>query len=318
MPAASKPAASVIVAACNAAPFIQATLHSVLDQTFSDFELIVVDDGSTDGTAEQLRQYRDARLRIISQANRGAPAAMNAGLRAARGDYIAFLDHDDLWLPTKLARHIEFLEAHPEVDLTFSWSGLIDETGRRLGLHWRRWRGAISFRELLIDFVIGSTSAVVMRRAALEGAGWFDPGISRYYDMDLFLRVALLRPNNIRAIPEELVLYRRHSRQMSRDWQAMKLDWDQMLQKFRRLAPKQTAAVERRAGSNMHRYFAYLAYENREFRRGCDLLRDAFRHSPAAFLTELRNWKVGAACLAGLLLPAGIHRGLERLAGIRW
>ena len=121
----------------------------------------------------------------------------------------------------------------------------------------------------------------------------------------------------LRAIPEVLSFYRRHSDQMSGDWRALRNDWQALIGKFRSLAPEQTVSLELEANLNMNRYFAYIAYERREFRCGCVLLAEGFRLHPPGFLAELRNWKLTAACFAGWLLPAGIHRRLVALAGIR-
>ena len=316
-PGESAPAVSVIIPSHDPGRFIEATLDSVFAQTFADFEVIVVDDGSADGTPARVRKYKDRRLRLAEQRNAGPTAAQNTGLGLARGTLIGFLDHDDLWDRTKLARHVEFLESHPEADLTFSWSRLIDELGRRLGLHTRHWTGPLSFDEMLSDFVIGNTSAVVMRRSALDRAGWFDPELARYYDMELFLRVALLGPNNVHAIPAELTFYRRHSGQMSRDWRGMAADWGRMLGKIRTRAGRERDGVERQAGTNMYRYFAFLAYEQREFGQACRLLRQSYRRKPAGFVADPRSWKMAAASLAGLVLPGRLHRTLERLAGVR-
>jgi hypothetical protein len=233
----------------------------------------------------------------------------------ARGVYIGFLDGDDLWLAAKLARHIEFMKQHPEVDLAFSWSRLIKENDCETGLHSRRWCGPISFRQLLADFVIGNSSALVLRRSVLDRVGGLDPELERFCDVDLCLRVALLRPGNICAIPEELTLYRRRSEQMSRDRDGMRSEWSRLLGKYRRRAPETTAEVERQADTNMTRYFAYLAYEDGEFGEAVELLCKGFRNFPAAFLRDSRNWKLSAASLAGLALPRSLHRGLERLAG---
>jgi glycosyltransferase involved in cell wall biosynthesis len=309
------PAASILVATYNSGPYLAATLESALSQTFPDFELIVVDDGSTDDTPGRLLRYTDPRMRVLCQANQGQPAALNAALKVARGAFVGFLDHDDLWLPAKLARHMAYFERHPEVDLTFSWSRLIDADGNDLGLHPRFWRGAISFGELLEDFVIGNTSSVVMRREALDRVGGFDPALERCFDLDSFARVALLRPNNVHAIEEVLTLYRRHPGQLSRDWRAMERSWEATLAKLRQAAPRETAAVERRASSNHYRYLAYLAYEGRQFREAARLLSRGLRSSPAGFLTDRRNWKLAAACGAGAVLPSGVLAALERFAG---
>lgn len=311
------PLTSVIIPTYNAGRFITLTVDSVLQQTLPDLELIVIDDGSADDTLEKVRAYRDGRIHIIEQPHQGGPVALNAGLNIARGEYVAFLDHDDIWLPNKLERHAKFLQQHSEVDLTFSWIRWIDGEGKDTGLRSRRWTGPISFRQLLVDFVIGTTSSVVFRRSAIDRAGWFDPRLPRCWDSDLCFRVSLLRPGNAHAIPEELTLYRRHTGQQSRDWQAMKQERGQLLEKLRLLAPELVSLVMARSVSNMHRYWAFLAYEQCRFPEACHLLWQGFLCTPSGFVMEVRNWKLGAACLAGWVLPNRLHRSLERLAGFR-
>lgn len=317
MSAGRSPAASILVTAYNSGPFLKPALDSALRQSFTDFELIVVDDGSTDETPQQLRRYTDPRIRVWRQDNQGQPAALNTALRIARGTYCGFLDHDDLWREDKLERHVAYLERHPDVDLTFSWSRLIDEAGRDLGRHPRYWRGPISYGQLLEDFVIGSTSSVVMRREALDRIGGFDASLPQCFDLDAFLRVALLRPNNVHAIEEVLTLYRRHAGQMSRAGQSMERNWAAAVEKLRKVAPRETAAVEGRAGSNARRYWAYLAYEDRQFGAAGRLLWRGFRGCPGGFVRDPRNWKMAAACIAGAVLPAAVLARLERWAAGR-
>ncbi len=314
---AKPPPVSVLICLYNAERFLGDTLNSALSQTYGDFELIVVDDGSTDGSRDVLERCTDPRLRVIRQSNQGAAAALGAGLRAARGTYIAPLDSDDLWEPDHLSAHVKELEKRPDIALTFSWFRVIDEVGREIGISSSHYRGRIGFPDLLKDFVIGATSNVVIRRSAIDQAGGMDPNIPRLYDLDLCLRIALLGSENVAAIPRDSMRYRRHSGQLSRDLEALKREWAQVLDKMRRLAPQAVAEVEIRACSNMSRYFARLAYEGGQYREGLQLLNDGFRHAPAAFVTEPRNWLVGAACLSGLLTPARLHRRLERSAGLR-
>jgi glycosyltransferase involved in cell wall biosynthesis len=311
------PLVSVIIPTYNSGGFVGATLESALRQTLADFEIIVVDDGSSDDTVARVRSFPDRRLRVFEQAHRGAPAALNAAVQAARGRYIAFLDHDDLWLPAKLERHIAFFESNPSTEATFSWSGLIDERGWGIKFHPAHWRGPISFRQLLEDYVVGSSSSVVMRQRAIAAAGGFDEQLPCCHDSDLVLRIALTGENAICAVPEELTLYRRHAGQMSRDWRAMQRDWKLLLEKFRRLAPAETAAAERKAQSNINRYFAYLAYEEADFPSAFHFLGRALRCHASAFLGDWRNWRTAAACFSGAVLPRPMHRRLEKLAGIR-
>jgi glycosyltransferase involved in cell wall biosynthesis len=314
--AGSGPLVSVLVPAFNAGRFIATTLTSALRQTLEDFEVIVLDDGSTDDTVEQVRAFRDPRLRLTERAHRGAPAALNAGLALARGQYVALLDHDDVWLPSKLARHVAFFEGYPAATVTFSWCGLIDEHDRPITVHPSHWRGPISFSQLLEDYVVGTSSTLVIRRAALERAGGFDVALPRCHDFDLTLRIALAEPGSIHSVPEALTLYRRHAGQMSRDWRAMHNEWNAVFEKCRALAPGEVEAVERRARSNISRYLAYLAYEAAEFREARLFVRLALTHDPLAFLRDVRNWRILAACSAEKALPSAMHRRLERIAGI--
>jgi hypothetical protein len=241
---------------------------------------------------------------------------LNEGAKAARGMLVGLLDQDDLWRSTKLEQHARCFEKHAEVDVTFSWSRLIDEQGREMALHTRHWRGAVGFRKLLEDYVVGNTSSIVLRRSAFESAGGFDTGLPRCHDLDLLLRIARQRADNIRAVPEELTLYRRHPGQMSRDWAGMRREWETLLAKYWRLAPEEMAAVEPGARSNMSRYFACLAYEGGEYGPAWEFVTEALRAAPGAFWADPRNWKVAAAVMAGRVLPGAVHGALERLAGI--
>lgn len=124
------PIASIVVPAFNAARTLSETLESLLSQTIRDYEVIIVNDGSTDNTLEIARGFTDdARVRIVTQPNRGLAGARNAGIAAARGKYIGFCDADDIWMPEKLATHVRHLEQSPDVGLSFSGSQLI-EIGR--------------------------------------------------------------------------------------------------------------------------------------------------------------------------------------------
>jgi glycosyltransferase involved in cell wall biosynthesis len=311
------PTFSVITPVFNGGPYLERTIRSALRQSHSDFELILVDDGSTDGAVERLCRLEDPRLRVLRKQNEGAPAACNAGLAIARGPFIALLDHDDLWSPDKLTRHLQCFGEHPEVDLTFTWSSFIGADDEDLGLPVRRWRGRVTFEQLLVDNVIGCSSSVAIRRRAIDEVGEFDPQLPLMYDLDFYLRVLYARPASALAIPEILAFYRRHPAQMSHDWRALRTDWRKLLQKVRTLAQGRTSSLEIGAAVNMNRYFAYVAYESREFRQGWDLLAEGFRLDPRGFLIDSRNWKLTAAYLAGRLLPASVHRRLEALAGIR-
>jgi glycosyltransferase involved in cell wall biosynthesis len=310
-----RPLVSVLIPAWNAGAFIDASVGSALSQSIDSMEVIAVNDGSSDDTADRLAAWKDPRLHVITQPNGGLASALNTAIRASRGVYIAFLDADDYWLPGKLASHIGVHQGHPDIDATFSWVRVIDRRGKPVRMPCPRWRGSISYAQLLADYVIRTLSAVVIRRAAVEQAGMFDSSFVRCIDFEFLLRVSLLRPNNICAVPKVLTLYRRHHVQRTRDWRLMQEGWNQMFDSFRRRAPEQTAAMERLAHSNMQRYLAALAYESGDFGDARQLIERSFALSPGIFLCDTRNWKLTAAVAAGLTLPKRALLAVERMAG---
>jgi glycosyltransferase involved in cell wall biosynthesis len=310
------PAIGILLCLYNGERHLAAALDSVFEQSCSDFELIAVDDGSTDGSAQLVESYRDPRVCLIRQERTGAAGALNIALRAARSEYVALLDQDDIWRKDKLAAHLETHRRHPEIDMTFSWFRVINDAGRENGLHSNRYRGTVDFRGLLANFVIGASSNVVIRRQAIEQAGGVDISLPRFYDFDLCLRVALLAPRNVLAIGQDLMLYRRHDVQITRDLTALEGEWEQTLRKFEALVPNEFRQLAGEARSNMDRYFAFLAYEARSYGRALKFLKRGWRRSPGRFIAEPRNWLALAACASGFLFPADLHRKLEHLAGL--
>ena len=311
-----KPRVSVLIPASNAGCYIEASLASALRQSEPDLEVIAVNNGSSDDTEDRLRKCTDSRLHVITQATPGLPQALNTAILAARADYIAFLDADDIWLPEKLARHLEVHHRQPEIDATFSWVRVIDAHGDPMRMPCPRWRGSMNFSSLLSDYSVRTMSAVVMRRAAAVEAGLLDPAFTRCEDIDFFLRVALLRPNNILAVPQVLNLYRRHAGQRTCEWSKIRDGWNELLEKMRGLAPAETGRVERIASSNMYRYFAFLAYVGGDFRQATALAARSFALSRSAFFLDARNWKMSAAVVASRIVPRRALAALEYFAGL--
>lgn len=313
----ASPLVSIVVCVFNGAGFLEEVVGTVLAQTWTNWELIFIDDGSSDGSAEVIRRCPDPRIRLLVQPNRGASSALATGIEAARGELLALLDQDDLWEPDKLEAHVSRMRERPELDLTFSWFVYVDERGEELGLKSIRYRGAIDFTGLMADFVIGATSNVVMRKDAVCRAGGVDRTIPRLYDVDLFLRIALLRPGNVESVPRDLMRYRRHGEQLSRDFQILVTEWESFLEKMRQLAPKEVGQAEGTARCSINRYFARLAYEQRNYREAVRFVWRGFWSSPVVFALDARNWLTAAACWSGALLPGCLHSHLERMAGLR-
>jgi len=193
------PAVSVIIPTYNRAGTIARAIDSVLAQDYLNFELIVVDDGSTDTTSDTLGTYGD-KIRIIRQENRGVSAARNRGIAAARGDLIAFLDSDDYWLDGKLARQVAFFRDHPDT-LICQTEELWVRNGRRVnpGTRHRKRGGDIFIPSLSLCIV--SPSTVMMRRGLFEAVGLFDESLPACEDYDLWLRVTCRYPVGLIETP---------------------------------------------------------------------------------------------------------------------
>jgi teichuronic acid biosynthesis glycosyltransferase TuaG len=165
------PTVSVIMPAHNAERFIAAAVDSVLAQTLRDWELIVVDDGSTDGTRDVLARYTDPRITVVSRARRGgAAAARNAALAVARGEFVANLDADDRWLPAKLQRQVEAAAREPAVGFFYTESSSIDEAGEIVTLRMAGPHLPVTCRDLMTGLLPYQTSSVMMRRSLLDDA----------------------------------------------------------------------------------------------------------------------------------------------------
>ena len=204
----SDPAVSVIICTYNHGRFIPSAVDSVLAQTFTDRELIVVDDGSTDDTGRILSPYRD-RLRYVAKANAGAFAARNTGRALARGRLIAFLDADDVWEPHALARLKQALDSGPRVGLAAGTYRSIDADGNAIGTPYRRSRpgSKVSVESLLLTDA--DVPGCLYRREALDAAGPFSE-INRYCgDYELWLALAMTW--EIVVVDEPLLRKREHA-----------------------------------------------------------------------------------------------------------
>jgi glycosyltransferase involved in cell wall biosynthesis len=202
----SDPRVSVIIPAYNQARYLKQSLDSALMQEGVSLEVIVIDDGSQDETPQLLKEY-EGRISAIHQKNQGVAQARNSGLEIAQGEFIAFLDADDHWLPGHLRNALEVLSHEPDVGLVYSDARVIDEAGR-----FEKFRNSPRTASLA-SLVLGNfitTSSVVLRRECLEQCGTFDPAF-RYAseDWDLWMRIAA--SYQLRHTGTALVEYRRHS-----------------------------------------------------------------------------------------------------------
>lgn len=186
------PEVSVVIPTFNRASLVLEAVESVFRQTFKDYELIVVDDGSTDGTQEILRPY-ETRLGYLFQENRGVSAARNAGIERARGRWVAFLDSDDLWLSEKLEKQMTFLARHPDALIVQTGEVWIRK-GQKVNPRKKHQKFSGDIFAPSLKLCLVSPSAVVIRKDLFEEVGLFDETMPACEDYDLWLRIAARRP----------------------------------------------------------------------------------------------------------------------------
>ena len=233
---ASEPLVSVVMPAYNVAWCVGRAVDSVLAQDFRAWELIVVNDGSTDGTRQLLEGY-GAAVTVLNQENRGMSAARNAGIRRTRGTYVAFLDADDWWLPGKLSRQVELMQGRPEIGFSSTTVRVEDGDGRLLNL-WRCPNGSTEILATLFAqnaAIAGGCSAVMVRRELLDRVGLFDETLRGFEDPDLWMRLAAV--SGYACIDETLAVILRREKSVSRNLDAMRVAALRSMRKNRALLP---------------------------------------------------------------------------------
>jgi glycosyltransferase involved in cell wall biosynthesis len=295
------PTVSAVIPVYNNEAYIAAAVKSVLSQTRLPTEIIVVDDGSTDGTAAALKFCRNS-IRYVYQENRGEPAARNRGLRESRCEYVAFLDGDDLWRANKLELQMEHLRRHPNFALvytdmsTFDENGIIDASVKdrlRMSLP----SGRI-FPTLFMRALFGSGS-VIFRKECVDRVGYFDEDFLVGSDYEMWLRIA--RHFELGAIDQPLLMYRHHATMSTRGLGFKMFNgvpWEvAVLNKILRLYPEAADELGRNAIKHrMARPYAGLAYASlrrRDHEKARPLIRKAISYWPA----NPRFWMIFGATL---------------------
>lgn len=202
----NKPIISIIIPTYNRERLIARSVKSVLNQTYQDFEIIIVDDASTDNTRELVAGFNDERIRYVRhEENKGEAAARNTGIKAARGDYIAYQDSDDEWFPEKLARQIKLLEdASPEVGVIYTGFWKTENHGRTyIPFSWVNQKNGDIHKELLKGNFIGSP-VVLIKRECFSKVGLFDERLRNLVDWEMWLRIS--KHYHFRCVDEPLVV----------------------------------------------------------------------------------------------------------------
>jgi glycosyltransferase involved in cell wall biosynthesis len=301
-PRPRSPSVSIVIPALNSAATLVQALASVQGQDVSDWEAIIVDDGSTDSTASiaNLHALHDGRVRCVPGPCRGTSAARNTGIARARGEFIAFLDADDLWLPHKLRMHLCHLARAPQVGVSFDRVLFITEEGRPTGTYSTRRVHRVPPHEFLYENPACTSSTLVIRREALVQSGGFDEGMRCAEDLELLMRMHCTTAWGVEGLDEVLTFYRADPQGIpSSSFDAMQADWEVLIDKVRAYAPE-LASVHYRAIRAVH--LRYLA--RRALRLGLPAnegLRMFFRAVASSPLALLRDPRRTFGTLAGLL-----------------
>ena len=255
------PRVSIIIPVFNGADTLAATVRSVLGQTEPDWELLIIDDGSTDGSIALAETFAaaDRRIRVYAFANAGQAIARNRGIERAIGDCLSFLDADDRWHPAKLAAQLAALEADPAAAWVYSWTILTDDDGRAIGQPVASPFSGWIYAPLLVTDFVSSGSNVLVRRSALASVGDFDPDRVPSEDWDLWLRLAWQFPAAL--VPAAHVFYRQRPSSSSENiWRQERVS-RQILQTAIARSPDRLAPYRAAIWGNRYKYLLFKALD---------------------------------------------------------
>ncbi|BAT55521.1 glycosyl transferase family 2 [Nostoc sp. NIES-3756] len=268
----SYPLVSVIIPAYNAEKYIYETLKSVINQTYKNLEILVVNDGSQDRTKEIVKAIaqQDHRIKLLEQANSGVAAARNLAIAKSQGEFIAPIDADDIWYPENLEKQVQcFLNSDNNVGLVYSWSIDIDEQGLPTGcIRAANIEGNV-YKTLICHNFIGNASASLIRRSYLEKVGGYNCKLKEQNaqgceDWELYLRIA--EHYQFRVVPEFFIGYRKIIDSMSRDFRRMAKSHSLMLQEVKQKHPEIPSFLYRLSSSSFYMYLAHQSHQCHQYR----------------------------------------------------
>jgi glycosyltransferase involved in cell wall biosynthesis len=318
---------SVIIPVYGVEKYIASTVQSVLDQTYKNFEILIIDDASRDKSIEICQNFTDPRIKIIHQANRGLAGARNTGIRHAQGEYLAFLDGDDLWLPQKLEKQIERLENSPTIGLSFCRSAFIDEQGKPLGTYQMPKLKGITTPYLLCRNPVGNGSAPVIRKEVFEAIKfsdnlygtvedfYFDEHFRQSEDIECWIRISIQTDWQIEGITEALTLYRVNSGGLSANMLKQLDSWEKVIDKTRSYAPEIVTEWETLARAYQLRYLARRAVRLQDGSMAVELVNRALATNWRILIEEPRRTIISLAAAYFLwLLPQSLYSQIEAFA----
>ena len=309
---------SVVIPAYNAMAYLPQTVANVLEQTYTDFEVIVVNDGSTDNIEEWIAQISDLRVKLVSQTNLGLAGARNTGIRESQGEYLAFLDADDLWESTKLAKQVRVLDSHPEVGLVYTWVAYVDEQGNSTGRVVSNQQEGDVWQELTKGNLVECGSVAMVRRQSLEKCGVFDCNLGSFVeDWDMWLRIA--DRYEFKVVKEPLVYYRQVASSASRNWEAMAKSYQLVIEKAFATATWRNLSLRNRSYGTANLVLAWKAIQSqtRDYEKASYFRSQALKHDPWLFFSKEYSRLSIAIALMSWFGVGGYQRFLSVLYTLR-
>jgi len=251
-------AVTVVIPAYNASQYLAESINSVLKQSIVNFELLIIDDGSTDDTADIANRYvhADERVKLISQSNRGVSAARNFGIQSAHGELIAFLDADDWWLEKKLALHLQHFSSNPNLAISYGRVGFLRPNGDAMKGISNAPLKVLSPHIFLYENPTITTSNLVVRKEVFDQVGYFDESMSYNEDLEWCFRAACSTDWAIEGIDQILVQYRTTEGGLSSDLHQMEAGWEALVSRAKKRMPD---LVEQHYAAARATHLRYLA-----------------------------------------------------------
>jgi glycosyltransferase involved in cell wall biosynthesis len=308
----------------NVSKYIEQCIQSVLQQTFRNFEVICVDDGCTDDTLQKLARFCDPRIRLIQQSNRGLSGARNTGIFASKGMYVALLDADDFWAKEKLALHINHLNTHENVGVSYCPSLFVNESGKTMGIGQTPKLKKISTKDVLCRNPVGNGSAPVIRRRLLKEVAFinpengrkciFDEDLRQSEGIELWLRIALMGNLKFEGIKTPLTFYRVNDDGLSSNLSKQYASWCLAMKKnqkghtdfFKRYLPL--------ARAYQLRYLARRAIRSGDAWQAIKLVHKALLTQPKIAIEEPMRTIATYCCALMSMLPYSLYRIIENTA----
>lgn len=321
----SSPLVSVVIPFYNVERYIGYALTSVLNQTYSNLEIILIDDGSLDESLNICLEFKDQRIKIIRQINMGLAAARNTGILNATGEFIALLDSDDAMMPDKIEQHVLHLQSNPHIGLSYAGSSLINEDNQPINIFQTPKLGLIQSQDIFCGKVILNGSVPVFRRKALwdcrienqSRMGFFDESLRRSEDVEFWTRFSLSSGWITEGIPGHYTEYRITRQGLSADIEKQLASWEEVFLKIKLLSPDFIKQYGTLARAFELRYLARRAFQMKAGKLSFSLVTKSILTNPYIILKEPKKTittLLGCGALA--ILPDVLVQKMLKIAKV--